>query len=311
MASDALPTAAEGVEPSPSRAVAHSTPLPTGAIESQRAPSRKPDDFRVGEPDNVGETVLRIYNINPFYIVYSTRRAIHVDIDDTNPDKSAEMVHKHQQIALELSRVYSILPRLIDSTEPINRQIARAITLNFEGLTADAKVMLADAEQRVRRLQVIWGRLQYALSSMIATLSAVSIAILSRFPTHNGQAWVSPQWTLYWQIAACGAMGGFLSVAIGFRDLKIDVDAGSWTNCFIGASRILIAIIAAMFALFVIKSGIALQALVIKGDLAPYGLYALAMIAGFSERLVPSLMENLGGQSDSPTAKHDDAGPKC
>ena len=104
---------------------------------------------------------------------------------------------------------------------------------------------------------------------------------------------------VYWRIAACGAMGGFLSVALGFRELEIDLDSNWITNCLVGASRILIACSAAIFAMFLIKSGFALQ--FFDSPNGEYGLYSVATVAGFSLRFVPNLIEDLGQQSSPST----------
>ena len=91
---------------------------------------------------------------------------------------------------------------------------------------------------------------------------------------------------IYPDVLSCGAIGGFLSVAIGIWSLRIDLDANSWLNALAGASRIVIAALAAVVAYFAVESNIVL------GELAkqPYGVYMAAVIAGFSETFIPSLL---------------------
>jgi hypothetical protein len=266
----------------------------------------KPDEFRVNGVDNAGEKVLRIYYKNQRYVIYRTQEVVHVDIDDDCEDVIS-LVAKHAEILLELTQVDAILPARINGIEGINRQIARSITQNFEGSQLHAKANLTDALERVRRLRLVRGRLQYVFSSLAATIMVVAAVFASKLLIYEGQSWVSAQSALYMRIAACGAMGGFLSIALGFRGLEIETDANWLTNCLVGGSRILIAVMAGVFSFFVIRSGIALQVLTNRNESGPYGLYALAMIAGFSERLVPNLMENLGRQS-SPHANTADKG---
>jgi len=105
-----------------------------------------------------------------------------------------------------------------------------------------------------------------------------------------------PKYYFYSKIAFCGALGGILSIALGFPKLEIDIDANYTTNCLIGSSRIVISIAAAFFSYFAIKSGIAFSFLTNNGQEA--GLYVAAMISGFSEMLIPNIMTNLSSHAE-------------
>lgn len=65
----------------------------------------------------------------------------------------------------------------------------------------------------------------------------------------------------------------------------------------IGMSRILISISAALFSYFAVESEIILT--FVASQHTNDGLYWVAMVAGFSEMLVPSIMNNLSDKSAS------------
>ena len=246
----------------------------------------RPIDFRIGALDNSGEKISRIYFQSADYVIYRSRSTIYVDIDDDSED--LERLHDaNMRIASVLARVYSFLPGNLNWIEPINKQIARAVALNLSGATPQARDMLGDVELRVRRLKVISGRLQYTVSSLLTAATITLANFWLNSPAASGGA-VGVSHT---QIATCGALGGFLSVVLGFRVIEIDCDANWFLNCLIGSSRILVAMVAAVFAYFVVKSGIALQPLAEANS--PYGFYTVAILAGFSERFVPNIMDNL------------------
>ena len=66
--------------------------------------------------------------------------------------------------------------------------------------------------------------------------------------------------------------------------------------CSSDLSRILIAITASLFSYFAIKSEIAFG--FVSKIQENYGIYLIAMVAGFAEMLVPNIMNNLA--KDTP-----------
>jgi hypothetical protein len=102
---------------------------------------------------------------------------------------------------------------------------------------------------------------------------------------------------IFSNVAFCGALGGTISVSLGFSKLEVDIDADVTTNCLIGGSRIVISIAAAIFSYFALKSGVAFSFFANDSNL--FGVYVVAMIAGFSEMLIPNIMTNLSNQNET------------
>ena len=245
----------------------------------------KPRDFKIGVLDNDGSEIRSIYARTLEYVVYRTDKAIRIDIDDDCPNVN-EYLKRHHKIGIDLARIYSWLPEYLSWSEAVNKQIARAIATNVAGNFDDAKAMLKHAEERIINLKTIQGRLQYTLSAFFLVVIVFLISLLlSGYSS-----------AVYSSVMLCGALGGVLSIAVGFRNLQIDIDSNWKTNSLIGGSRILIAITASLFSYFAIKSEIAFG--FVSKIQENYGIYLIAMVAGFAEMLVPNIMNNLA--KDTP-----------
>ncbi|MGO4470124.1 hypothetical protein, partial [Pseudoduganella sp. RAF53_2] len=240
----------------------------------------KPYDYKVGGLDNDGLKVIKIYTKFPGYVIYRTENAIRIDINDKHPDKE-KYLECHYRIGMPLARMYSLLPENLSTTESINRLVARAMTLNVGGHVEDAKAVLKHAESRLVKLKTVEGRLQYSLSAFCLVLLAF---LVSQFDFLGSRQILA-------QVIACGALGGLLSIVVGYKTLTIDVDADLTTNRLVGGSRIVIAAIASLFVYFAIKANVAFS--FVKDQPDQYGIFMFAMVAGFIEMLVPNIMNNL------------------
>lgn len=252
-------------------------------MESELIAQKKPNEFMVGGSDNDGSVIVKIYFKSLDYVVYRTKSAIRIDFADACSSLDTYMSN-HHRLSVELARIYSWLPESLSWSEAINRQIARAIVVNIQGMRNNAVTMLAHAEDRILKLKLIQGRLQYTISSLAVAALFWLVLVLFQLPCLRKDE-------VYAAVSLCGALGGVLSVAIGYSKLEIDIDANSWTNCLVGASRIFISIIAALFVYFAVTSGAALSFFGKVSSLN--GVYLACMIAGFSERLVPNIMSNV------------------
>ncbi|SEC73148.1 hypothetical protein FIV41_14680 [Pseudomonas marginalis] len=245
---------------------------------------KKPYDYKIGARDNDDVKIRKIYAKHPGWVVYRTDSAIRIDIDDKDPDILL-YAENHYKLAADLARIYSWLPEKLSGTESINRLVGRAITTNIVGNTEVAKNILMQAEGRLFKLKTIQGRLQYTLSAFLLVAILLLLSGIYGFQS-------AP---LLLNIALCGALGGVLSIALGFSKLEIDLDASKFVNCLIGCSRILIAITAAIFSFFAIKSNIAFS--FVEKSPENTGYFMVAMISGFIEMLVPSIMSNLAKEA--------------
>jgi len=268
--------------------------------DSKKKTDVKPSQFEVDGLDSSGEKVEKIYSQLPDYVVYRTKSGIYIEVDHDLEDYR-KYYNLNARILRFTSQVTTLLPAELNTCEEMCSQVARAVVTNLRGRTKEAIAMLHEADYRIRRRKVIRGRLQYSASSLALVTVVLLLGYLNYLLWPAARVGIS-----YWDIVSCGALGGLLSVAIGYPRLAIDVDADSVTNCLIGASRILIAMVAAVFVFFLIKSGLALGP--VEDIQGPFGVYTFAMVSGFSERFVPNLLDNLTSgsvdQADTPEVEN-------
>ena len=151
--------------------------------------------------------------------------------------------------------------------------------------------MLVHAERRVIKLKTLKGKIQYTGSA----LTAVAVIFIITFC-------ISPDsLKLLCQVMLCGALGGLLSITLGYSKLTIDIDASFTTNSLMGVSRIVIATIASLWSYFAIQSDIAFS--FIKDIPLNYGIFLVAMTTGFVEMLVPNMMNNLAKETETDRMK--------
>ncbi len=260
-------------------------------------PQLRPYDYKIGMLDNDDVKVEKIYAKFQGYVVYRTRNAIRVDFLDSDVD-SKKHINNHLKIGVQLAGLYSLLPENLRQTESINRLVARAMVLNISGSYHDSLIVLQQAESRLVKLRIVNGRLQYTASAFcLVSLIGIPYATLKictkliALNKHIGFCSFAPDLQIL-EVMFLGAIGGLLSITVSYGNLKIDVDANTTTNFLIGASRIVIAVIAAIFIYLAIKANLIFSFVNDRKD--SFGFLAFAMVAGFVEMLVPKIMNNLG-----------------
>lgn len=253
--------------------------------EEKEGNKRRSDEFIVGSKDPQGTEIVRIYGVSPEYVIYRTGTGLRVftDEDEIPPEKRVYS-NRFMEIGDELAKIYSLQPEELAKVESINKQIARAMHQCLEGKIEKAKFLLKEAESRLLRLRRLQGRIQYLTAAsvgLMVLLLGLAVSVLCG----------SRELTEYLNVVVCGAIGGFLSVALNVWSLDIDPDASKELNILAGASRMVIAALAGIVAYFAVMSNLVFGALVTGGG--GYGLYMAATVAGFSESFVPNLIGNI------------------
>ncbi len=180
---------------------------------------------------------------------------------------------------------------LVWGGESVDREIARAISQALDGNVENAKRILTAVRGRLRNLRTLRGRLEYQTGSLAMTLLALVGFLVVAPPLLSNQDGSSFSPLLLAQVAACGGLGGFLSVAIGIRRVEIDPDAHWIVNGLAGALRIVIAVIGSIFVYCAIASELILGNLSLQASTA--GIFAISIAAGFSETFVPNVLQQV------------------
>jgi hypothetical protein len=115
--------------------------------------------------------------------------------------------------------------------------------------------------------------------------------------------------------AIMGGVGALLSTAMGLRSLRIDAASVSFMNGLYGGQRMLVGVLGAIVLYVALRAGIASN--MIPGinanaaeTLNSYELAFVSILAGFSERLVPNLLDrDHNGANESQQPEPGPVGP--
>ncbi len=246
--------------------------------------------FSKGKLDRQNRLIVEVYGTMKEWVVYRTiNNLVRIETADDHL-KPEERLHLHNlnETAVETARIHALRPdSLRHSNISILGQIARGQIQCLQGNFDQAKEMLADAESRLRRLRTIEGRFQYHIAGSIVVLLFVASLLLPFF-------FPDLRLTIH-KILVCGSIGGLLSMSIGIGKLEIDPYADWRINALAGVSRIVIAVLASTFIYFAMQAGLIFSSF---SESSPYAIYALAIVAGFSETFVPNIIRNVETSSD-------------
>jgi hypothetical protein len=220
-------------------------------------------------------------------------------------DSKLEVINKSPEwgfIKRTVTRLQSIP---IDHLSLIKRegfrtQLGTALSLGLQEDFANAKESLRTAEDFVTARNNEVARGWFLESSGIAVLLFL-VFLLATFHFNcygavtGGSDLTTIQKVLF--CSAAGAVGAFLSVISRITKIPLDPAAGRYMHYLEGGSRVIAGIIAAPFLLFAVKLGVILPSLDKDGIEA---VILIGIVAGASERLIPSLIGNVESQaSDS------------
>lgn len=177
------------------------------------------------------------------------------------------------------------------------RMIAESVARLFENNIEAAKSALDLAESWITARNTEIARRWYLVGSGIAaSVSALLVLVLGHW---NQQLSTLPYYNLMVG-TAFGGLGAWLSVIQRSRTASLDVAAGSPLHYLDGAFRIMAGSLGALLVAMAIRAGLFVHASGLSV------LMVTCMVAGVSERLVPSLIEQIesrtsGGNADDKT----------
>lgn len=265
-----------------------------------RAKSMSLAEVRTGRPDKRGLDILDVYWAVADYKIYRTERGISPHFSD-DEEKAGEQRQRYMNIGPQLSRLNGMLNvGYIGDAEPFfNREIARAVAQALEGNAAKAAETLTQLEARASKSWQISARTEYITACGVVTLLA-TLAWLLRLSVGQGLTALP---VLQFQVMALGAWGAFLSVAIGLSNLEVDPHASSRYNLLTGVLRILVGMLGAMILYFVLMSEVFSNLVTSASAYNDYAIYVLSVVAGFSERMVPSILDQVAKKQDEKPDK--------
>lgn len=271
----------------------------------------------VGQVDNQGYPVAAIYTkFAPLYAVYHANDRVLIQYAD-DPVQQADQ----RRAIARLAQNRGIVSGLIDGwredemnkgrAAAYDRQVADALIVGFEGDVDSANAILMQIRDDIIAERKAWARFLYLIWAgggglCLSVLAGIIAMVLGWLDNHR----VDP---VAYQIligVGFGALGAFFSIVIGLEKRSIDLDLQMKNNVIDSVIRVLIGAIAAVVLLAMVAAGIVsvqFGKFSIGDGGSPHWLVTLIVtfLAGFSERLVPDLLQSasaVASRSTPPSA---------
>lgn len=155
--------------------------------------------------------------------------------------------------------------------------------LAIEGKYEEIRPLIEQAQHFLKQRNREKARQMFLISSGIASLLAIA------FNVANVCCW---GWYSLWTTAVTmGVLGAFVSVWMRYGKIALTGISSRWLHYLESFTRLLVGGITAIIAVCAVKCGLFLANLSLDTSLYAFALIGFA--AGFSERLIPSLMERI------------------
>lgn len=280
--------------------------------ESQ--PNFSLSDVEIGKKDQRGRLVVDILWAVREFKIFKTEQGIslHFSDDVTTAAQQRELYLKLGEELSQLNHLIQLLPRLrprkkflsrkgtegpkfVTNLNPVSifyeRELARGIAQALVGDAEMGKATLASLAKRLEKRLRNKGRVRYF---SVCLFSALAIVTFASWFLVNSTGIV---WSEVAMAAIFGSVGALLSTAVGLRNLSIDADSTLFMNWIYGGQRMLVGVLGAITIYLALQAGVVLELLSgangssLVTPLDPHKIAFISILAGFSERLVPNLLE--------------------
>ena len=279
--------------------------------------------------DEIGRLIVEDPNVlwnGSDFRVYRTARGINPEFAD-NTAISRRQRERYLTLGEELAQLNHLIHLLSHSWlqalgfksmqgRDLNRpyyedEMVRGIVQAVAGDVTQGKATLEALAGRLEKRLCNKGRVTYFGVCLIVTVLVAFAAWTVWFSSTGAIQEIA-------LVAAAGAIGALLSSAAGLRALKIDPGATLFMNWIYGGQRMLVGVLGAVVLYLALRAGLATElipglpeagagaALPKPAPLDPHKLAFVSILAGFSERLVPNLLDRRGDRAagDRGAAEH-------
>ncbi len=296
------------------------TTVPKDRVEMDK-PAQKLADLKVGGLDQREQEVLAIFWTAEHFKIYKTDYGLGTMLSD---DKARAEVQRKDYLALgaDISEFKGLLetmrplpvpfskrelpttPAMRRSREHYERELSRCIASALSGEVDLAKTSLAQLKQRLAVQSGNRGRIFHLFVSLILTTLFVAAGIAVAYKLTDAIfGFLLHEMTI---AVMMGSLGALFSTSVRLRSMDVDPAAGVGMHVVYGGLRVLVGALAALILYLGFRSG------VVNGILQPvtggygaswdapqtlsqplniYWLAFVCVLAGFSEQLVPNLLD--------------------
>ncbi|MBN3753696.1 hypothetical protein G3N95_12160 [Paraburkholderia sp. Tr-20389] len=276
------------------------------------------NDVERGKEDLSERVICEIYyKAPPRYAIYrSSERVIVQYADDRVMDPSNAPLADVQRAKMAClnplrSQITGLIdgweksrkPRIAERARRYNARVAAALNQCLEGDSTSPMQALTEVRDEIVAERASWGRFLYLLSALaVAALFCVAFWIIKAYlfgPTHPTAA--------LWLAARAGTIGAFFSIAMNIQQRKVLTDLLTRDNIADAALRITVGAIGAGALLCLLQSGITPlanfgNATLVGPAMGWQVILVIGFAAGFSERLVPTIVDKISSQSGATPA---------
>ncbi|WP_128548505.1 hypothetical protein [Larkinella soli] len=253
------------------------------------------NNYQIGGKDSYGNTISTVYGRGNEYVIYGIEAKNIVDsvriwVDpETEEDKNG-VQKKFDAVRIQYTHVKGLLFKT--GGDPsyktrIAHILAHALTVDPDESNAMFGKLADEINENYQDL--FNNRIRYLLSSLAFTLLNCAVAVLVfRYPL------LLPSQELHnlVYVAAGGSLGGFISISRRLNQTTFEKGVNKYLYIVYGIERIIIAVFGATIIYFAIRTNL-LFGIANKAENPQFAYLIFAIVAGFSETLVPNLLIKL------------------
>ncbi len=249
----------------------------------------------VGKKDDNGYEILSVFSKTDDWVIYEIKTPQVIDslkilIYTIDPDDPKKIIDNFNRIRIAFIKFKGVLYKIQDYSS-YKALAAHLLAHGLSGKVDDVIGQFDDLVNEIdteyadlfkKRLTYLRTALAFVLLNIILSLLVYANTLFSSMPLIRTLIFVSTG----------GSIGGFISVSRNLKKTIFEKGVGTGIYITYALERIFISIFAAVVIYFAISSNLIFGA-VKKLEPAIYGYLAFAIVAGFSETLVPNLLIRL------------------
>jgi hypothetical protein len=255
---------------------------------------KRMDFYMVGKKTPSGEMITKILSRGDEYVIYEIQTktpsdSIKMQID-TIAETDQKPLERFNEVRVNFSKIKGLLYKVYDDSS-LKVRIAHILSHALSGKTTEANTQFNDLIKEINTeySNQFKHRLRYLITIIMITIGLISLSINIYY--YKRYADMTQVRTLVY-ILTGGSIGGFLSVSRRLRKTVFEKDVNKYLYIIYGFERMFISMLGALIIYFAIESNLAFG-IVNELNKPIYGLVLFAIVAGFSETLIPNLLIRL------------------
>lgn len=274
-----------------------------GPIPTKHLP--KHYHLKAGDVDpELGKTIKEIVICSELFIVYiDTDLCVqwHTTDDHKEPEYCGEVLNIVARLEAQSNFINNKL-MLFDFRKRIGEGLARCLS-GYPKENAITALKEVAVELKARNKEVSW--IWYFQASYWVTLALAVVFAMCWLKRDTLRAEINPIAFEAILGAICGTFGALLSVTARSNRLTFDANAGKNLHTLEGLARVAAGFIGALLVALAIKAGLILGGTTFSGNKFAL-LLCICIVAGASERLVPSLITTVEKATSNEEGKQAD-----